>query len=124
MASTRGLQPAFRRYADALLALAREYGPYRVTSGRRSRAEQVALYQRWLRCPTGPNTCGIFTPAPPGHSQHERGWAIDMAQPGVHPKSDEILADIGHWWRSVGGVWGGASDPVHFEAPKAWTGRA
>lgn len=119
MASTRGLQPAFRPYAEMLAGWLRQQGPYRITSGRRTRAEQVQLYQRWLR-----GDPGVLTPAPPGRSQHERGWAVDLAQPGVHPKDDPLLEALGLWWRSVGGVWGGAADPVHFEAPKAWTGRA
>jgi LAS superfamily LD-carboxypeptidase LdcB len=99
--------------------LARNTDPrFRVTSAKRSTTEQVALYQRWLR-----GDPGVFTPAYPGTSQHEKGWALDMARRNVHPKEDEALAALGNWWRSQGGVWGGSSDPVHFEAPKAWTGR-
>ncbi len=119
MADTRGLRPEFKRAADYLVEVLREYGAFRVTSGLRTRAEQEELYQRWLR-----GDPGVLTPAPPGRSQHEKGWAIDVAQPGVPPKEDEILAAAGEWWRSLGGVWGGASDPVHFEAPRSWTGRA
>lgn len=119
MADTRRLQPAFKQLADLLLEFLREVGPYRVTSGYRSRGEQQELYNRWLA-----GDPGVLTPAPPGRSQHERGWAVDLAQPGVSPKEDENLLSLGAWWRGVGGVWGGPSDPVHFEAPKAWTGRS
>lgn len=119
MAGTRGLQPAFKPYAELLLNWLRGQGSYRVTSGRRSHAEQVQLYNRWLR-----GDPSIMTPALPGHSQHERGWAVDLADPRIPPKEDGTLFALGEWWRSVGGVWGGAADPVHFEAPRAWTGRA
>lgn len=119
MPSTRGLQAAFRPYADLLVRLARNTDPrFRITSGKRSTLEQVQLYQRWLG--GDPN---VFTPAYPGTSKHERGFAIDIARRGVHPKEDEALATLGNWWRAQGGVWGGSGDPVHFEAPKAWTGR-
>lgn len=118
MPSTRELQAAFRPFADWLLRVAREYGGYRITSGRRSTTYQAQLYSRWLA-----GEPGIYTPAPPGRSQHEKGWAFDMAQPGVDPQEDEFLATLGAYWRSLGGVWGGEKDPVHFEAPKSWTGR-
>ena len=119
MASTRGLNRRWKPLAEALVQVLREYGPYRITSGKRSRSEQVTLYQRWLR-----GDPGVMTPAPPGHSQHERGYAVDIANPHVKPKDDANLRAIGEAWRAAGGVWGGEADPVHFEAPKSWTGRA
>lgn len=116
--STRGLHPKFKPYADALLAYARTLDVrFIITSARRSRADQQRLYNRWLKGQSA------FPALAPGKSQHERGWAVDVARLGVPPESDEQLALLGSLWRQAGGVWGGPVDPVHFEAPKAWTGR-
>jgi hypothetical protein len=31
---------------------------------------------------------------------------------------DEAIYDVGHFWESMGGVWGGRfDDPIHFEYP-------
>lgn len=118
MPSTAKLDPAFRPYADALLKLARTYDPrFVLTSTYRSRQEQQRLYARYLKGESA------LPALPPGRSQHERGLAVDMARLGVDPQQDDILAALGEAWRDAGGVWGGAVDPVHFEAPKAWTGR-
>jgi hypothetical protein len=46
-----------------------------------------------------------------------------MVRLNVDPEDDELLVEMGERWREAGGVWGGEKDPVHFEAPKAWTGR-
>lgn len=120
MADTRLLQPDFQPLADFLLDLLRQFDRgFRITSAKRSYTEQVSLYNRWLA-----GDPGIMTPARPGFSQHERGWAVDIARPGTAPQEDELLAALGRWWRELGGVWGGERDPVHFEAPKTWTGRA
>lgn len=73
----------------------------RVTSGRRSRAEQENLYQNFLR---GANPYPVL---PPGQSLHELGLAFDMVTD--NPKF------IGAAWNRLGGKWGGKSDPVHFE---------
>jgi hypothetical protein len=116
--STRGLDPDFRTYADALLRVARRLDSrFLFTSTFRSRADQQRLYNRYL---SGDSP---FPALPPGRSQHERGLAVDLARLGVDPADDELLAELGAAWRRVGGVWGGAADPVHFEAPKGWTGR-
>jgi hypothetical protein len=48
---------------------------------------------------------------------------MDVARLGVKAKEDDLLIEAGHLWRSLGGVWGGEADPVHFEAPKWMTGR-
>lgn len=120
MASTRGLQRDFKPFAEAILRAARAQDPaFRLTSARRTFMEQLRLYTDWLA-----GKLGIYTPARPGTSQHERGWAIDIARPQVEPTEDPVLAQLGQEWRQMGGVWGGEKDPVHFEAPKAWTGRA
>jgi hypothetical protein len=116
--SSSTLHPSFRPYADELLRVARDLDKRFVfTSTRRSRADQVRLYNRWLKGESP------FPALPPGRSQHERGLAVDMARLNVDPADDELLEELGEAWREAGGVWGGAKDPVHFEAPRAWTGR-
>ncbi len=119
MASTRHLQERFRPLADWLIEAFKSLDPdFVITSAYRSPEDQQRLYDRWLA-----GDPEVLTPAPPGRSQHERGWAVDIARAGVDAKEDPVLAAAGRWWRSHGGVWGGEADPVHFEAPKAWTGR-
>lgn len=76
-----------------------------ITSTRRSRAKQTALYRRYL---AGKHPYPVL---PPGRSMHEYGRAWDMV---THPYS--VLYQLGPIWRSVGGRWGGESDPIHFEA--------
>lgn len=120
MAGTRGLNRHFLPLARYIYALAKSLDTrFVITSGYRSPAAQAALYARFLR-----GEPGLYTVAPPGRSQHERGFAIDIARVGVKALEDPLLVQLGTWWRQQGGVWGGAADPVHFEAPKSWTGRA
>lgn len=120
MASTRELRPEFRPWADLLLDVLNQYGDgYRATSTLRTYADQERLYADWLA-----GKPGIYTPARPGTSMHELGWAVDIANPDTDPKADDLLHQLGAAWRELGGVWGGDRDPVHFEAPKVWTGRA
>lgn len=77
----------------------------RVTSARRSHAQQAALYRNYL---AGRAT---FPAAPPGLSKHEQGLAVDIV---VNPPA--LQAALGRWWQSVGGTWGGQyQDPIHFE---------
>jgi hypothetical protein len=125
MPDTRGLQPAFREVIDWLLPQLAPYG-FVLTSAVRSYAQQAKLYEEYLAHEGEPRPAGVrlYTVLPPGRSQHERGWAVDLARLNVHPQEDPLLAQLGAWWRQVGGVWGGPADPVHFEAPRAWTGRA
>ena len=79
----------------------------RVTSTLRSTAEQTRLYRRFQ---SGLQTLPV---APPGTSAHEFGYAFDML---VSPY--DALSDVGDYWKSMGGVWGGEfNDPVHFEFP-------
>jgi LAS superfamily LD-carboxypeptidase LdcB len=119
VADSRGLQPLFRPAAEALLAEMRRAAPgFVITSGFRTKADQERLFARFQA-----GLSGVYTVLPPGKSQHERGWAVDIARVGVDPKADALLAAFGARWRAAGGVWGGAADPVHFEAPKRWTGR-
>jgi LAS superfamily LD-carboxypeptidase LdcB len=120
VANTRGLDPQFQQVADALVRYMRAHDArYVITSGLRTRAEQEELWAKWLRGdPSQP-----YRPLPPGRSQHERGFAVDIARMGVDARIDADLRAWGAWWRQLGGVWGGEGDPVHFEAPRAWTGR-
>jgi hypothetical protein len=117
--SLRTLDPAFRPAAAALLRVARSRdNRFRITSARRSRTEQARLYARWQQ------GLSPFPALPPGRSQHERGLAVDLARFGVPAENDPLLRALGASWRAAGGVWGGEADPVHFEAPKSWTGRS
>ena len=96
--------------ADSLLRVARRYGAFRVTSSCRSMAEQTKLYDDFLH---GRNE---FPVAPPGHSAHQKGLAIDIAQKGVDPYQDLVLWLLGASWRETDPslVWD-ESDPIHFE---------
>lgn len=98
------LQPFARDLVDA--ASAARLQP-RVTSTRRSYAEQKRLYDRYVA------GMSPYPAAPPGHSAHEYGFAFDMV---VSPM--DALADVGAFWQNeMGGVYAGARDPVHFEYP-------
>src|SRR5256885_3509049 len=118
-ASLRGLVPRVYRGALALLELARARGwRYRVTSVRRSRRLQTRLHRNYqLHRARGLTDAeivarfGLFHPAPPGRSMHQLGRAFDVVfdPPGAQAQAGAI-------WQSWGGRWGGASDPVHFEA--------
>ena len=125
MADTSRLRPAFAAIIDGLMDILREADArFVITSAYRSSTEQGELYSKWLREREDPEAArSVFTPLPPGRSQHERGFAVDIARVGVPAETDVMLRELGAWWRSVGGVWGGDRDPVHFEAPKSWTGR-
>ena len=41
---------------------------------------------------------------------HEKGLAVDMIADAAE------LRRLGAIWQRAGGVWGGAQDPIHFEA--------
>jgi len=100
----RGLHPQLRPYVEALLEVARENGlAPRVTSTRRTRREQEALYARWL---AGRNPYPV---ARPGTSDHELGWAVDIVS------SDNPW--LGSVWKAWGGRWS-PSDAVHFAGPR------
>ena len=100
----RGVDPVMQRFVhEATAMVARSGGVLRVTSGRRSMSEQKRLYQRYL------SGLSPYPAAPPGHSEHERGAAVDAV---VEPRW--MLYALGEAWQGVGGVWGGERDPVHF----------
>lgn len=112
--SLSSLQPELRPFAEELVNAAGASGLQpRVTSTRRTYAQQKALYDRYLR---GEQQYPV---ARPGTSAHEFGWAFDMV---VTPM--DYLIDVGYYWIQMGGVWGGRPtrsgsgyDPVHFEYP-------
>jgi len=97
--------PELKQAAYALFNIAVDAGASpRITSGFRTYAQQNRLYQlrqagRWP-----------YPVAPPGTSAHEYGYAIDMVVPS--PTNQE---DMGTVWTNWGHVYGGKSDPVHFE---------
>lgn len=94
------LVPWFRALVRLAQAMDRNA---RVSSGRRSRAEQARLYRRYL---AGQSR---FPAAPPGRSKHELGRAIDIvARP-------DVLRRLGAIWQRTGFTWGGSRDPIHFE---------
>lgn len=103
--SLRRLQPWLRPYAEWLVWAAPYAGArsVRITSVTRSRAQQAALYRRFL---AGRSQ---FPAAPPGRSKHEFGLAWDMV---TEPYS--VLPILGRWWNEVGGTWH-PSDVIHFE---------
>ncbi len=78
----------------------------RVSSARRSHAQQALLFRRFL---AGKSR---FPAAPPGRSTHELGLAFDL---WINDESQFV--DLGTVWEQNGGVWGGHfKDPIHFEA--------
>src|SRR5262250_1916947 len=88
------LSPAMQQLAPQLLSAAQSLNPsFRITSGCRSRAQQTALYQSYLR---GENRLPV---APPGRSLHELGLAVDIAR-DMDPYDDEWLPVLGEWWKS------------------------
>jgi len=103
---SNGLLPELRPWFLYLVRLAQHNDrTARVTSARRSSSEQARLYRRFLAGKSA------FPVARPGTSKHEQGRAIDLtAEPW-------LLNELGAWWESVGGRWGGHfDDPIHFEA--------
>jgi len=103
--SLKRLQPWLMPYAEWLVWAAPYAGArtVRITSVTRSRAQQRALYRRFL---AGRSR---FPAAPPGRSKHEYGLAWDMV---TEPFS--VLDTLGGWWKQLGGTWN-PSDRIHFE---------
>lgn len=110
MASLSGLTPELRQALNEFFRLLRDYAPgvrWTVTSARRTRAQQAALYRKLA--PRG------MAVAPPGRSKHESGRAVDIV---FRPSDFAPIA--GEVWEALGGKWGGRFkkyDPVHFEDP-------
>jgi len=110
MADLRTLDPRLVPWAQWILKVGKYYdGRFVVTSARRSRAKQAALYSRWQQ--------GLSNiPANrPGTSLHEHGLAFDLARIGKNPIGDPLLAWLGQVWEYYGGRHGGERDPVHFQ---------
>lgn len=105
MAWYSGLDRRYQKHFVALFNLARRLDPAaRVTSTRRSTAEQTRLYRRWL---AGQSRYPV---ARPGTSKHERGLAVDLIA------SPAALRVLGQAWEKAGGRWGGRfNDDIHFE---------
>lgn len=100
------LDPVLKPWAFKLYDLAVSAGVHpRVTSGRRTYAQQQALYEAWI------HGRSKIEAAAPGGSAHEYGLAFDMLVP-----SSIDQADLRTVWRSWGGITL-ENDPVHFEYP-------
>lgn len=87
----------------------------RFLSGFRTAAQQTALFRG-----------EVFTPNPvafPGTSQHEFGFAYDLApdvQPG-HSEYGKKLNELSQLGLALGMRWGGAADPQHWQVfPRAF----
>lgn len=101
-----GLVDWLRPYAQYLYDVAayNQLQP-RVTSVRRTREQQAALYARFLRGQSD------LPAAPPGTSDHELGLAFDMVVAGNYRGPEQRA--VGEFWRAMGGAWS-ERDPVHF----------
>jgi hypothetical protein len=92
-----GLQRFLQPWAKWLVS---QFPQLRVTSVRRSRTEQLRLWNTRAR--------NRYPVAPPGRSLHEYGLAWDMVGPIA------LLRAAGHVWNAVGGHWS-ETDAIHFE---------
>lgn len=120
-ANIEGLNPVFgQKLAQAIAAAERITGQKaKIVSGYRSTAEQSVLYQRYKSGVGG-------LAAPPGHSRHERGNAVDLAdgptrevlrridsQYGIEDLYSKIGKDMPHFQLSgsptQGGITGGGA---------------
>ncbi len=75
MVDTQDLNPSFKQALDAMIAASG--GRLRVTSGYRDNDLQAKLYAEAVK-KYGPSGAGKWV-APPGHSNHNRGLAADLA---------------------------------------------
>lgn len=106
MASTRSLEPWFRKVADAFIEVLERAGvEVIVTSTRRSLTDQRKLYRDYL---AGRSK---YPAAAPGKSTHGVGLAFDLQ---LNPPVYDLAGQL---WESFGLTWGGRfSDPIHFDA--------
>ena len=107
--STKGMNPSFAAaLAKANAAMkAAGLGSFSITSGYRTRAQQQALYDKYLR---GEGNLA----AKPGHSLHEQGLAVDINWSGLNARQQA-------WVRANFPKFGMkplASEPWHF----SWRG--
>lgn len=109
MASLSTLQPWLQPWANWIFRYGQTLdGKLVITSARRSTADQIRLYNRYIHGESE------IPAAVPGKSRHEYGEAFDMAQLGVDVFESRLLPWLGRWWVHYGGLYGGARDPVHF----------
>jgi LAS superfamily LD-carboxypeptidase LdcB len=103
--SLPGVDGRLQYFVEYLVAWAARagLGP-RITSGRRTAAQQKKLYAAYV------SGRSALPAAPPGKSKHEYGLAVDITA-----NSRAALNLMGAAWRSWGLTWGGDIDPVHFE---------
>lgn len=119
------IHPALAKKAEQLAEMMELAGhPIQIVQGLRSWVQQADLYAQGRTKP-GP----IVTKAPPGHSWHEFGLAIDivpqelLTTPGWEPDSP-IWPDLGAKGKSLGLFWGGdfqsIPDRPHFQLTGSW----
>lgn len=98
------IHPTLRKIAYNLPKVSRNRGyEVRVTSGYRSYATQKKLYLDYI------NGRSLYPANPPGQSMHEKGLAIDV----VSNNESDTVAIL----TSIGLVWAGPDDPIHFQMP-------
>jgi hypothetical protein len=96
------LDPQLKTIARNLPRVARSAGfQVKITSGWRSRATQTKLYNDYLAGKS------IYPANPPGTSKHELGLALDILSTNTNALVNLLT--------SVGLVWGGVDDPIHFQ---------
>ncbi len=98
--SSNAVLPYLEKTAAAGLVAASQEGSIQVNSAFRTIAQQYLLY-RWYQA----GTCGITAAATVGHSNHEGGRAVDLAN---YSSRISIMSRHG-WAHDVAG------DPVHFD---------
>ena len=106
MATLRTLDPSLIADAEQFVDWLKGLGiRVTVTSARRSRAKQAALYKRYQMGQSR------YPAAPPGTSKHELGFAFDLGlTPPVYAQAGKVWEQYAH------GTWGGRfNDEVHFE---------
>lgn len=102
------LKGDFRVRVEEWLRAMRTVGiRFRVTSTRRSFAEQKILWERWL---AGKST---IPAAPPGKSRHQLGLAIDVVFHDPGGLEASVRSAKIHLIR-----WAGPGDAVHFDSPR------
>lgn len=73
----------------------------RITSGYRSYATQAKLYRDYI------SGVSLYPANPPGKSAHEKGLALDVLSTNTNALVGLLT--------SVGLVWAGPDDPIHFQ---------
>lgn len=98
------VHPTLRKIARNLPRVAASQGfSVRITSGWRSYSTQAKLYRDYV------NGVAAYPANPPGQSKHEKGLALDI----LSTNTDALVGLL----TSIGLVWAGPADPIHFEMP-------